>query len=499
MIFNSLGLGRLGNHLFQIASTIGIAEKTGHKATFPDWSYESYFKAPLPHHAFGKGVQVRERKYEYDQTILDQLHPNQDYNLIGYFQSPKYWNEQRTRHQFEFTDEIISKVKKYLPINPVAISIRRGDFVKNPNYFQIPVTYYLNAYYENFTGCTPVIFSDDHAWARMHFKALPDAVFASNLSDIEQLCFMSLCDKHIVSNSTFSWWGAYLSGSTNVIRPERNMDGLLGRINDEKDYWPEHWKVFDDYSIDLMDLTFIIPVYYDHEDRRQNLELTLAFLNYHFDTNIIIGEQGGHEFEYLEPFAEYHHFDYEKFHRTRMINVMARKATTPIIVNWDCDNICSPAQLVEAVNIIRKGGDISYPFDGTVYRVPRYQFCRIIESLDVCDLDIKLCAEKKSSVGHAVVMNKESFISAGMENEHFISWGPEDSERFNRYNILGLNVQRVPGGMFHMDHWIGENSSTKNEYYQHNDKEFLKVATKKREQLREYVNTWEWVKGKSPC
>lgn len=493
MIYNSLGLGRLGNHLFQIASTLGIAEKTGHKASFPEWSYEKYFKSPLPHLTHEKGIQVREKMYAYDASLLT-LPTQNTYNLIGYFQSPKYWDEQKIRNQFEFTQDIIDGVKHKLPSNPVAVSVRRGDFVNNPNYFQLPVTYYLNAYYKHFPDCTPIIFSDDLTWCKKHFKAITGAVFAANLTDIEQLCLMSLCDKHIISNSTFSWWGAYLSGSTQVIRPEQNMAGMLAKVNSEKDYWPEGWQIFNDYKIDLTDTTFIIPVYYDHEDRRQNLTLTLAFLNTYFDTNIMIGEQGAHEFEYLDGYADYVHFTYDRFHRTRMINDMAKMANTPIVVNWDCDNLCSVAQISEAVNAVRNGADISYPFDGTVYRVPRHQFSKVIESLDICDLDEKLCAEKKSSVGHAVVMNKKSFIRSGMENEHFISWGPEDAERWHRYHILGLSIQRIPGAIWHLDHWIGENSSTKNEYFHANDREFLKVSTKKKPQLEEYINTWNWVK-----
>jgi predicted glycosyltransferase involved in capsule biosynthesis len=91
-------------------------------------------------------------------------------------------------------------------------------------------------------------------------------------------------------------------------------------------------------------------------------------------------------------------------------------------------------------------------------------------------------------------MNKESFIKAGMENENFISWGPEDSERYNRYNILGLKVQRIQGGIYHMDHFVGENSSPTNKFFKHNEREFLKIATRSKAQLQEMINTWEWLK-----
>ena len=90
------------------------------------------------------------------------------------------------------------------------------------------------------------------------------------------------------------------------------MAGQLAKENSEKDYWPKEWKIFNDYQIDLSDTTFIIPVFYDHNDRMQNIMLTLAFLNTHFKTNIIIGEQGGNEFEYLKDYADYVKFEVPK-------------------------------------------------------------------------------------------------------------------------------------------------------------------------------------------
>lgn len=496
--FSQLGyLGRLGNQLFQVASAIGIAEKVKCKSGFPSWKYESYFKNTLPKSNAPYPIPINEKQYHYDEQLINSLNPNKDYNLFGFYQSYKYWNKETILKQFEFADvfkeEVINKYKSALSKPNVAISIRRGDFVNNPNYFQLPITYYLNACYTHFADYNIIIFSDDFEYCKTHFRALPNVYFTQNLNDIEQLCLMSMCENHIISNSTFSWWGAYLSQSTNVYRPEKNMAGKLAKENNEKDYWPAQWKVFNDYHIDLTDTTFIIPVFYDHLDRKLNLLLTINFLKQHFNTNIIIGEWGGNEFEGLNEYADYIQFDYPSFHRTKMINEMAKKATTPIIINWDCDNILAPAQISEAVRAIRNGVDIAYPFDGTVNRVPRFCFQHIAESLDVVSIPEKLYAVKHSSVGHAVVMNKKSFIKAGMENENFISWGPEDSERFNRYHILGLNVQRIPGSMYHMDHHVGENSSPQNKFFKQNEKEFMNVVTRNKSQLEDLINSWEWI------
>jgi glycosyl transferase family 11/glycosyl transferase family 7 (putative galactosyltransferase) len=496
--FSALGtIGRLGNAMFQIASVIGIADKLNTLACFPQWKYESSFKRPLPKGHVSNAQPIEEKHFHFDESLF-QLDPAKNYDISGYLQTEKYFEKERILKQFEFSDSIkllvTARFQRALKRPTVAISIRRGDFVNNPNYYQIPVTWYLNAYYKYFNADYNVlIFSDDLNYCKLHLSVLPNVYFAEQLTDIEQLCLMSLCDNHIISNSTFSWWGAYLSQSKKIIRPEKNFAGRLAKENNEKDYWPVTWEVFKQNRIDLSDTTFIIPVYYDHEHRMQNMMLTLSFLNTCFKTNILIGEQGGNRFEHLQDYADYIRFDLPDFHRTKMINEMAKQAKTPVIVNWDCDNICPPAQLPEAVKLVRNGCDIAYPFDGTVHRVPRYLFPFVAESLDVVSVDEQRCVKKHSSVGHAVVMNKESFIKAGMENEHFISWGPEDSERFNRYNILGLNIQRVPGAIYHMDHYVGENSSSKNKYFHANEREFLKIATRSREQLQEIIKGWAWV------
>jgi len=60
--------------------------------------------------------------------------------------------------------------------------------------------------------------------------------------------------------------------------------------------------------------------------------------------------------------------------------------------------------------------------------------------------------------GGAVLVNKEAYIKAGMENEKFYGWGPEDFELHERLKILGLKIHRSGGSMFHLTHSRGSNS-----------------------------------------
>ena len=164
---NCIGtLGRLGNSLFQIASCIGIADTLKTDVIFPQWKYSRYFKHPLPT-GFITSEKINETNFHYDEQLINSLNPGKDYNLYGYFQSEKYWLhcKEKVLQQFTFNDETKLKVKHRfkMPLGRphVAISVRRGDFVNNSNYFQLPITYYLNAYYKYFEGYNIIICSDD--------------------------------------------------------------------------------------------------------------------------------------------------------------------------------------------------------------------------------------------------------------------------------------------------------------------------------------------------
>jgi len=283
---------------------------------------------------------------------------------------------------------------------------------------------------------------------------------------------MTMCENHIVSSSTFSWWGAYLSASKRIIRPAYNFSAEYLLRFDDKDYYPNSWEVFDHkgYKIPL-DCTFIIPVTYDHKDRLDNLKLNLLFLQ-NFDTKIIIGEN---KTQKMDSDIQ---FDFEYFHRTKMINELAKKGTE-IIVNWDADVICPPMQLISAVDAIKNGYDMVYPYDGRFARVNRKWYSELLRFLDVGILSKYEFSgtqdHDERSVGGAVMFNKESFFKGGGENENMISWAPEDRERFYRFDKLGFRIARIKGVIYHVDHYIGSDSGENHELYQDNCIEFERI------------------------
>lgn len=198
----------------------------------------------------------------------------------------------------------------------------------------------------------------------------------------------------------------------------------------------------------------------------------------------------------LKVYFAFLKWDYSAFHRTNMLNEMAKGCQTEIVINWDADIIISPMQIFQAVEAIRNGDDLVYPYDGTFARMPRTWFPLIQKNLDIGVVRNTnfngISNKKRDSFGGAVIWNKKSFFSIGGENEKFVSFGAEDLERYSRAVKLGLKVSRVKGNLYHIDHFIGVNSSTRNPYFRINRAEYEKVNRMSKEELLNYINQWTW-------
>lgn len=219
----------------------------------------------------------------------------------------------------------------------------------------------------------------------------------------------------------------------------------------------------------LKDITFTIPVTHDHKDRKRNLDIVMKFLDY-FNANIIIGENKTNEFHYGH--VRYMKFNYEHFHRTKMLNEMAKKVQTPYLANWDADVVVKRHQLIEAIERLRNGAGMVYPYEYGFRRVPPH---KIINSYPYFNPGGRLQGTKENPVcGGAVLWNVDEFFRIGGENEEFISFGHEDKERYERAKRMGVRIERVAGEIYHFEHWRGPDSSTKNPFWKRNKEIYLK-------------------------
>jgi hypothetical protein len=178
-----------------------------------------------------------------------------DTNLIGYWQSEKYFLEisNLIKSEFTFPYEISIKNKETLrdikKKTAISIHIRHGDYLTNPTtraYHGIcSLDYYKNAIKkieEKVTDPEYFIFTDDPEWAKENiFTIRPRYVIDWNGNEPhEDLRLMASCKHHIIANSSFSWWGAWLGKHENqmVIAPEPWFDTI---IHDTKDIYCPSW------------------------------------------------------------------------------------------------------------------------------------------------------------------------------------------------------------------------------------------------------------------
>ncbi len=254
IIFSRLNgdTARLGNQLFRIASTIGIASKNNQEYGFPEWEYSKYLKKPLP--KFDNESQftlIDEKKYEYYDWELK----NGNYDLYGWLQTEKYFDIQKVKTQFKFKTDIekkaIESYQEVLAKKSILITVRRGDFINHPYYHQVSFKYYFLALIHNFPDWKErnILFtSDDMNYCKKHFSFLKNAYFIDDSDPIIHLIIGTKCDDYIISNSTFSWWTAWLGekDDTKIIRPIKNFRGLESQRKNDKDYFPERWMIFDE-------------------------------------------------------------------------------------------------------------------------------------------------------------------------------------------------------------------------------------------------------------
>jgi hypothetical protein len=233
----------------------------------------------------------------------------------------------------------------------------------------------------------------------------------------------------------------------------------------------------------LHNVTFVIPVRIDSEERRANLETLLNVFTRDFHTYIIVLEAGKNQCFNVESNNLTYHFVYDEspvFHRTKYINQLFRLATTPIVAVWDTDAIAIPAQVLDAAEQITQNKAVmAFPYDGRFYGTNQVLSNLFRQTLryDVFTQNVALMDLMHGyySCGGAFLVNKEKYLEAGGENENFYGWGPEDAERVRRMEIFKLPVYYAQGLLFHLWHprkgWFDSLETEKQ-----NRKEFIKTC-----------------------
>lgn len=232
--------GGLGNMMFQISATIGIATKNNQKYGFANFtnhvkSLQHQYERSIDIDSYSRFFDRLKNKDVYPYSQMPVLSypfyyadkPARDCVIDGYFQSERYFSDYRNQiiKTFNFDHVAGNMLNKYNlspDNNNISLHIRRGDYLNLSEYHNIlDLEYYYKAIDKIGSYDKIYIFSDDIEWCSDKFQN-HDCIFVSE-PDIESLFLMSISKHNIIANSSFSWWGAWLNTNQDkrVIAPKK--------------------------------------------------------------------------------------------------------------------------------------------------------------------------------------------------------------------------------------------------------------------------------------
>ena len=280
--------GGLGNQLFQIFTIVAFSIKLCRKCVFlyEDFTrgctirptYWNTFLKPIKYmatlpYSISSPTIMKEKHFHYEDMDFAKMREKEYVNLVGYFQSYKYFDEYRETlfKLIRLEDTRTKVIKMYACLNAygekyeqfdemISMHFRIGDFIKYPDTHPIlSYDYYYNSLLFINNNANVLYFCEDDnieqvnsCIARLQ-KEFPETMFQRApeiLEDWQQLILMSCCKYNIIANSTFSWFGAYFNVFPDkvVCYPSIWFGKRVGHIT--KDLFPATWnKIVADNTI----------------------------------------------------------------------------------------------------------------------------------------------------------------------------------------------------------------------------------------------------------
>ena len=284
-------LGGLGNQMFQYACARNVAIRFGTKVLFdldalfdeesrnlhaPRYYELGCFSLPqnfaseadlkmfvrqrkffarLKRHLLPRRV-IQERSLQFDSSLAKRARPRT--HLSGYWQSEKYFLgvQNQIHEDFKLVRPLSGKAREVADLiktrATVSLHVRRGDYVDStavqayhgvcgPDYYRNAMDRIASRVKEALF----VVFSDDPDWCRRNFSKDGEIlVVEPSFLAAEDMFLMSLCNHHIIANSSFSWWGAWLNPDPGkiIIAPR---PWISGSAENQPDIYPPGWIVLD--------------------------------------------------------------------------------------------------------------------------------------------------------------------------------------------------------------------------------------------------------------
>jgi hypothetical protein len=241
----------LGNQLFEMAAAYGIAKKLGVPLR---WVWKSSKKRRFGLTAFGfaenpppRYALIMARMGQGSKKLRDLAIQRVSTSVDPYpaiscpFQAEECFSD--------YADDIreLFKLEPFelkVPAGATAIGmqVRRGDYIGHPRLNVVTPDYFRNAMEwmrERHPRCHFFVVSDDPQWCQRQFGPQLDVTVMPPQEPIEGLRTLASCEAHIISNSTFGWWGAWLGETGPVVVPEiwHHKPGSYGDWNPVPDRW----------------------------------------------------------------------------------------------------------------------------------------------------------------------------------------------------------------------------------------------------------------------
>jgi hypothetical protein len=221
----------LGNTLFMIAGVIGIATKNGYDYGFPDWINQEYFVNPLP-------------KLNGMSFKPFRMHPNYNGCDVGFisFKVPDNVVVQGYLGSYEYFRHCEILLRHYFEMKPLcmplkdSILIHYRDYDKNPGFLALDHSYYKRAL-EHFPDREIIVVTDNIEAAK---KVIQLECRYINQSPILDFYLLAHTDYLIMSNSTFSWWAAWMS-EARTVAPREWFAGEWKNCPFNKDWHLKDW------------------------------------------------------------------------------------------------------------------------------------------------------------------------------------------------------------------------------------------------------------------
>lgn len=253
---------------------------------------------------------------------------------------------------------------------------------------------------------------------------------------------------------------------------------------------------------DLTDITFIILIRLDSVQRLENIITITDSIYKYFNTQVVVIEAASYNNKILKSLLhkkiEYQFIEDKDpiLYKTKYYNIMAKNINTPYIAIWDADIVIDKKAVICSINQLRENNaDISFPYNGICFNTSD-----IIRSLYLKNKNIKFLYKninkmdylyEKLLVGGAVLLNRDQYIYAGLENERHYGWGNDDFDRYYRFVGLNLRVFRNDNCLFHLSHPRSINSYYRTSLQKTISKrELFKIEDSSKNELLKMINNF---------